>query len=103
MFLEKYLNEIYLELLYDKYEELYINSLDENKFLNIYKLFRKYEFYFIEDIIINYLEIFELEIEEVEKGILNLKEKLGNNFIVKIGNDLTYLDELLENNELEDK
>ena len=101
MFLEQYLNKIYLDLLYDKYEEWYINSLDENKFLNIYKLFRKYEFYFIEDIIINYLEIFELEIEEVEKGILNLKEKLGNNFIVKIGNDLTYLDELLDNNELE--
>ena len=101
MFLEKYLNEIYLELLYDKYEEWYINSLDENKFLNIYNLFKKYNFYYIDDIIINYLEIFELEIEEVEKGILNLKEKLGEKFIFKIGNDLTYLDELLDNNELE--
>ena len=55
MFLEKYLNEIYLELLYDKYEEWYINKLDENKVINIYNLFKKYGFYFIEDIIINYL------------------------------------------------
>ena len=81
MFLDKYLNKIYLHLLYDKYEEWYINQLDENKFINIYNLFKEYGFYFINDIIVNYLEIFEYDKEFINKGILKLKEKLGDNYI----------------------
>lgn len=95
MFLDKYLNPIYLDLLYDKYEEWYINQLDEFKFIKIYNLFKKYNFYFINDIIINYLEIFEYDQEIVNKGIIKLKEKLGDNFIYIIGNDMSYLEELL--------
>lgn len=96
MFLDKYLNKIYLDLLYDKYEEWYINQLDENKFINIYNLFKEYGFYFINDIIINYLEIFEYDKELINKGILKLKQKLGDTFIYLIGNDLSYLEELIE-------
>lgn len=96
MFLDKYLNKIYLYLLYDKYEEWYINQLDENKFINIYNLFKEYGFYFINDIIVNYLEIFEYDKEFINKGILKLKEKLGDNYIYIIGNDLSYLEELIE-------
>ena len=96
MFLDKYLNKIYLDLLYEKYEDWYINQLDEPKFINIYNLFKEYGFYFINDIIINYLEIFEYDKEYINKGILKLKQKLGDNFIYLIGNDLSYLDELLE-------
>lgn len=96
MFLDKYLNKIYLDLLYEKYEEWYINQLDETKFINIYNLFKEYGFYFINDIIINYLEIFEHDKEVINKGILKLKEKLGDNYIYIIGNNLSYLDELLE-------
>lgn len=102
MFIEKYLNKVYLELLYDKYEEWYISQLDENKFNKIYNLFKKYNFYYIEDIIINYLEIFEYEEELIEESILNLKAKLGVNFVFMIGNDLSYLDEILDINRKEE-
>lgn len=95
MFLDKYLNETYLDLLYDKYEKWYINEIDETNFNKIYMLFKQYEFYFIEDIIINYLEIFNLSKEIVEQGIITLKEKLGDNFVWIIGNDISYLQELL--------
>lgn len=101
MFLDKYLNEIYLDLLYDKYEEWYLNNLDENQFLSIYNLLKDWGFYFINDIIINYLEIFEYDQEIINNGILKLKEKLGDNFVYLIGNDLSYLEELLENKELD--
>lgn len=97
MFFDKYLNEIYLDMLYDKYEEWYLNKFDEEKFINIYNLLKKYEFYFIEDIIINYLEIFEYDKEVIERNILKLKDNLGDNFIWKIGNNMTYLDELVKN------
>lgn len=95
MFLKEYLNKIYLSLLIDKYEENYLNSLDQEKFLKIYNLLKKYKFYFIEDIIITYLELFELEETKVEQEIINLKEKLGDNFVYLIGNDLSILSEIL--------
>lgn len=97
MFLEKYLNNIYLDMLYDKYEEDYINSIDETNFINIYNLLKEYHFYYIEDIILNYLEIFELPKEEVNINLLKLKQKLGENFVYIIGNKLSYLEDILDN------
>ena len=38
--------------------------------------------------------------EFINKGILKLKDKLGDNFVYLIGNDLSYLDEFLDNEEL---
>jgi len=96
MFLDKYLNKIYLGMLYEKYEEWYLEQLDENKFNDIYNLFKKYKFYFIEDIIINYLELFQCDKDIVENGILRLKDKLGNNFVWEISNNLLYIDEIME-------
>lgn len=98
MFFYKYLNNIYLDILYEKYDEIYLKRYDENKFINIYNLLKEYNFYFIEDIIINYLEIFEYNPQDVEKNILKLKETLGDNYIWEIGNNLNYLENLLENN-----
>lgn len=101
MFFDKYLNEVYLGMLYDKYENWYLEQLDENNFLKIYNLLKTYGFYFIEDIIIYYLEIFEYDVLDVENRLLELKDRLGNDFVFKIGNDLSLLEELLENIELD--
>ena len=96
MFLEKYLNSVYLNLLYDKYEEWYLNELDESKFIKIYNLFKNYGFYFINDIIVYYLEIFEYDEEDVNTGILKLREELGEDFVYIIGNNMSYLDKILD-------
>ena len=101
MFLEKYLNEFYLEQVFKNYDEWYLNSLDEENFIKIYKLFRLYNFYFIDDIILNYLEIFEMEYDEVEESLNNLIDKLGNNFVYIIGNNMKYLNEII-NHQKED-
>lgn len=97
MFLKMYLSDFNYNLLLEKYTDLYINSLDENNFRDVYLVFKKYNFYFIEDIIINYLEIFELDSNYVEKEILKLKEKLGAKYIYLIGNDMRYLSEFINN------
>lgn len=96
MFLNKYLSEFNYELLLDNYEEYYLLSLDEEHFKNVYNLLKKYHFYFIEDVIVNYLEVFELEIDDIEKKILSLKKELGDKFVYIIGNDLRYLNKFLE-------
>ena len=97
MFLEKYVSSVYLDIIYSNYDEDYINCLDEDNFIEIYNLFKKYNFYFINDIILNYLEIFEMDYDDVEDNIISLKDKLGNNYVQIIGNDMSYLDEIINN------
>ena len=101
MFLEKYLNATYLDLIYSNYNEEYLNTLEEDNFLKIYNLFKSYSFYFIDDIILKYLEIFDMDYNDVLNGIINLKNKLGDNFIYIIGNDMTYLEEIFNEEETE--
>ena len=96
MFLKKYLGESKFNLLLDTYEEFYLNDLYETNFIEIYNLFKKYNFYFVDDIILNYLEIFSMEPIEVEEKILELKDKLGDKFNYIIGIDMRYLESILE-------
>ena len=95
MFLEKYVNNFYLELIYNNYEEGFLNSLDETNFISIYNLLKENKFYFIDDIILKYLEIFEMEYDDVNNGLINLRNKLRENFVYIIGNDMSYLEEIL--------
>ena len=94
MFLHKYVNSLYLGIISSNYDESYIELLDETNFVKIYHLFKNYQFYYIDDIILKYLEIFDMDYDDVERGILLLKEKLGEDFVRIIGNDMTYLDEI---------
>ena len=99
MFLCNYLDDIYYNLLIETYDSEYLNSLDEVNFIRVYEIFKKNGFYFINDIIVKYLEIFEKDAEIIEKEIYLLKEKLGEDFINIISKDLRYLKnlELIEN------
>ena len=88
MFLEKYLSKENFETLLENYDERYLNSLDEKNFLEVYKVFKKYDFYFINDIILKYLDLFE----EDSKDIEIIKENLGDYFVFKIGKNLEFLE-----------
>ena len=96
MFIDRYLSNNKLKLLYSTYDNEYIEGLNEDNFIKVYEIFREYNFYFIDDIILNYLEIFELKPTRVEIKILELNKKLGNDFVFIIGNDLRYLEMMLD-------
>ena len=96
MFLEKYLDEFYYNMVLDNYEYEYLKTLDEDNFKEVYNLLKKYNFYFINDIILNYIEIFELDTNLLEEKLNILKEELGDNYIYIIGNNMRYLEALLE-------
>ena len=98
MFLKNYLDEFKYNTLFDIYEIDFLNSINEDNFSSIYNLFKKYNFYYIDDIILNYLEIFTLDSEFVENKINKLKDILGDNYIYIIGNDLRYLEVLVKDN-----
>lgn len=99
MFLEKYLDEFYYNMVLDNYEYEYLKTLDEDNFKKVYNLLKKYNFYFINDIILNYIEIFELDTKLLEEKINILKEELGDNYIYIIENNMRYLEVLLESAE----
>ena len=96
MFLDKYLNSTYLDLVYDNYDEDYINLLDEDNFNRVYMLLKNNNFYFINDIILNYLELFEIEEKYVQLAITDIKSVLGDNFVERIGKNMTLIDKLIE-------
>lgn len=96
MFLDKYLSDTYLELIYDNYNEDYIKLLDENNFNEVYRLLKNYDFYFINDVILNYLELFEIEEKYVKLAIMDFKEILGNDFVKKIGKNMMLIDKIIE-------
>lgn len=99
MFLEKYLDEFYYNMVLDNYEYEYLKTLDEDNFKEVYNLLKKYNFYFINDIILNNIEIFELDTKLLEEKLNILKEELGDNYIYIIGNNMRYLEALLESAE----
>lgn len=100
MFLETVLSETNMELIYDKYDKEYLECIDPYNFANIYNLFLENKFYFIEDLIIKYLEIFTLNKDIIEDAIFALESEHGSDYIYYIGKDLSILDEAI-NNELE--
>lgn len=95
MFFHEILDDTKYELLFETYDKKYLLNFNQTNFLEIYKLLRKYNFYFIDDIILYYLEIFELDKEIVEKKIKELEKLYGKDFVYVIGEDLTKLEHIL--------
>ncbi len=100
MFLETVLSETNFNLILDKYDEEYLNSLDPYQFACIYNIFIDNKFYFIEDLIIKYLEMFTVNEIMVRDAIDSLKNEYGDDYIYHIGKDLSILDNAI-NLELE--
>ncbi len=96
MFLDKFLNLTYLDLIYDNYDEKYISLLDEENFNKVYLLLKSYNFYFIDDIILNYLELFEIETKYVQLAISDIKLTIGDDFVKEIGKNMTLIDKIIE-------
>ena len=96
MIFDKYLNDTYLDILYSNYNLDYLKSIDSNNFIEIYNLLKNKGFYFIEDIIINYMDMFELEKECLNKVLTYLEDKMGKDYIKRIGLNMTILDKIID-------
>ena len=96
MIFDRYLNDTYLDILYSNYNLDYLKSIDISNFIEIYNLLKSKGFYFIEDIIINYMDIFELDKECLNKVLTYLESKLGRDYIKKIGHNMTILDKIID-------
>lgn len=95
MIFDKYLNQTYLNILYTNYDENYLLSIDEDNFKDVYMLLKEEGFYFIDDIILNYLELFQIDVEFVRKVLTEIKEIIGEDYIKKIGTNMTLVDKII--------
>ena len=76
MFLKDYLNDVYYNQVIDNYEYEYLYNLNYDRFRKIYDILVKYNFDYIEDIILRYIELFELDTK------LEYCDKIGVNNII---------------------
>ena len=102
MFLENYLDDTYYDLVLDNYKYEYLENIDQDNFKLVYDILVKYNFDYIEDIILNYIELFELEPSYVEDSIKKLIYKLGDNYVRIIGNDMRYFTLIIDNEDIND-
>ncbi len=96
MFINKYLNDVYINLLYSTYKEAYLNQIEEDNFKKIYNLLKKNNFYYIDDIILKYLELFTVNEIFVAKALKDFRKLLGENYVEQIGNNMSLIDKLIE-------
>ena len=95
MFLDKYISNLYLELIYSNYDQEYLSKLDESKFLKVYQLLNKNGFYYLEDIIVNYLELFEIDVYRIEKALIEIEKLIGDDYVSKIGKNMSIINEII--------
>lgn len=95
MFLKNYLTDLEYQELLDTYDYRYLEGLDKKLFFKNYQILVKYNFDFINDIILRYLEIFLEDSITLEKNILKLIKELGVNYKDIISHDLRYIDKLI--------
>jgi len=95
MNLEKYLDRKYLDLLYDNYEEFYLNLIDMENFDKIYNLLKENKFECLEDIIINYIELFDIDYDYVSLALKDIQQILGDNYQELIKKDLRLFESVL--------
>jgi len=95
MFINKYLNETYLDMLYDTYNEDFIHTLDEKNFTEVYNLLKSKGFYFIEDVILKYLELFEIDPKYISLALDDIEKEFGKEYPTLIGKHITLMERVL--------
>lgn len=100
MFLERILDTYTYQLLLEKYDIDYVEGINRSNFLSIYKLFMNNNFYFVNDLVLNYLEIFKLDYDIILESVERFKDNYDN-YVYVIGNDLSLFIDMI-NDVLED-
>lgn len=95
MFLQDILKDDDYLLLLDKYTNDYLDTIEYENFMKIYKYLKGKKVYFIDDLIIYYLDIFTLDVKIIEEVFNILNERYGDDYIYTIGDNLKILDDTI--------
>lgn len=95
MFLQEILKDDDYLLLLDKYTNEYLDTIEYENFMKVYKYLKSKRVYFIEDLILNYLDIFTLDVKIIEEAFDALNLQYGDDYIYTIGDNLKILDDAI--------
>ena len=79
----------------DTFSEAILNYLDGDNVKSIITYLNRNQIYFIEDILLQYLDIFLIEKKQFIKKFEQLKLKYSNNFVETLAYNLNILEEML--------
>lgn len=94
-YLNKILNEEQISEIEDTFDEGILNNLNEDNLKFIITYLQMNQIYFVEDILIQYLDLFLIEKEQFIKKFEILKLKYSHNFIEILAHNLSILEEIL--------
>ena len=86
-----------IEKIKEKYSESVIKNLNKENFYKIYNFLIKEKCNFIDDIISDYLDLFNFDYEEFTKKYIKLNEKYNNQFLNRASEDMNLLEEFYNN------
>ncbi len=91
--LEKYFDEEELKEVYEGYEESVLANLDEKNIQNIINYLEK-NTTITKDILLYYLDLFTIDVNEFIRKFEKLKQLLGENYEILLENKMDYLERM---------
>lgn len=86
-----------IEEIKEKYSESVLKNLNKENFYRIYSFLRKEKCNFIDDIVSDYLDLFNFNYDEFVKKYIKLNEKYNKQFLNKVSEDMNLLEEFYNN------
>ena len=86
-----------IEEIKEKYSESVIKNINKENFYKIYNFLIKEKCNFIDDIVSDYLDLFNFDYDEFVKKYIKLNEKYDNQFLNKASEDMNLLEEFYNN------
>ena len=89
-------DEIDIKVLKENFDDELINKVNVDNVSNIFKYLNDNGVYYAKDLFLSSLDLFLLPKDEYIKKFEHLKEKLGNDFVDKLGEDCSLIEIMYE-------
>ena len=89
-------DEIDIKVLKENFDDELISKVNVDNVSNIFKYLNDNGVYYAKDLFLSSLDLFLLPYDEFIKKFEHLKEKLGNDFVDKLGEDCSLIEIMYE-------
>lgn len=90
------LDDLDLEILRENFDDETISKIDINNVYKIFKYLEENDIYYAKDLFISSLDLFLMPLEEFIFHFEKLKNKLGENYAFKLGEDSSLIEFMYE-------
>lgn len=90
------IDELDIKVLKENFDDELIKKIDINNVASINKYLLDNDIYYSKDLFLLYLDLFLMSKDEFIKRFEKLKQKLGENYVDKLGEDLSLMDVMYE-------